>query len=74
MTCERCKGLMLQDQFVDLGECYDNMWVSSWRCVNCGYTIDPVVAKNRERQRTLASHPAAVMIETLQADSSEAAA
>lgn len=36
MTCERCKGLILKNQFVELGECYDLMGVSGWRCVNYG--------------------------------------
>ena len=31
MTCSRCLGLMIEDQFLDLEGAYGEMWTTSWR-------------------------------------------
>ena len=50
MKCERCQGLMFEDHFMDMNDISEGMWISSWRCMNCGHAVDPVMAANRERQ------------------------
>jgi hypothetical protein len=47
MTCSRCRGLMLEDHFLDVAGAYGQMWTTSWRCVNCGYVYDSVIEQNR---------------------------
>jgi hypothetical protein len=46
MTCSRCLGLMVEDQFLDLHGAYGQMWTTSLRCVNCGRIHDAVIAQN----------------------------
>ena len=47
MTCSRCRGLMIEDQFLDLQGAYGEMWTTSLRCVNCGHVLDAVIEQNR---------------------------
>jgi len=47
MTCVRCLGLMIEDQFLDLESPYGQMWASSLRCVNCGHVHDSVIEQHR---------------------------
>lgn len=47
MTCVRCLGLMIKDQFLDLESPYGQMWATSLRCVNCGHVHDSVIEQNR---------------------------
>ena len=47
MTCSRCLGLMIEDQFLDLAGAYGQMWTTSWRCVNCGHIHDSVIEQHR---------------------------
>ena len=47
MTCSRCRGLMIEDQFLDLQGAFGEMWTTSWRCVNCGHIHDPVIEQHR---------------------------
>ena len=47
MTCSRCLGLMVEDQFLDLAGGFGQMWTTSFRCVNCGHVYDAVTAQNR---------------------------
>lgn len=51
MTCRRCRGCMIRDHFVDLMESGGEWWTASWRCINCGYVLDPVLEKNRRKQQ-----------------------
>lgn len=57
MNCERCNGLVVQDQCLDLlfsgGE--HSLW--SWRCVSCGNVVDPMVLHNRRRQKDAVIEP-----------------
>jgi uncharacterized Zn finger protein len=47
MTCSRCRGLMVENQSLDLEGAYGEMWATSLRCVNCGYVHDSVIAQHR---------------------------
>lgn len=47
MTCSRCRGLMVEDQFLDLKGAFGEMWTTSWRCVNCGRIHDSVIEQHR---------------------------
>ena len=50
MTCTRCQGCMARDHFLDLLESSEDMWLTGWRCLNCGHVFDPVMERNRLRQ------------------------
>jgi uncharacterized Zn finger protein len=50
MTCMRCQGCMAKDHFMDLLESCEDMWLTGWRCLNCGHVFDPVMERNRLRQ------------------------
>ncbi|MBU6482785.1 MAG: hypothetical protein KGS09_19865 [Nitrospirae bacterium] len=47
MTCSRCRGLMVEGQFLDVRGAYGQMWTTSWRCVNCGCVHDSVIEQHR---------------------------
>ena len=47
MTCTRCQGCMAKDHFLDLMESAESMWLTGWRCLNCGNVLDPVMERNR---------------------------
>lgn len=47
MNCTRCKGLMVQDHFMDFEGTTGHMWTSSRRCMNCGHVHDTVIEQNR---------------------------
>ena len=47
MTCSRCLGLMVEDQFLDFQGSYGQMWTASRRCVNCGHVHDSAIEQNR---------------------------
>ena len=49
MTCRRCQGLMVSDRFIDLQET-GHLWMTGWRCMNCGHVVDPVTEENRKLQ------------------------
>ena len=49
MTCMRCQGCMTKDHFMDLLESSGDMWLTGWRCLNCGHVYDPVMERNRLR-------------------------
>ena len=49
MNCGRCAGLMVPDRFIDLEET-GHLWMSGWRCMNCGHVVDPVTEHNRTLQ------------------------
>ena len=46
MNCSRCRGLMIEDQFLDMQGQYGQMWARSLRCVNCGYVHDSTIEQN----------------------------
>ena len=47
MTCSRCRGFMVEDQFLDFEGSYREMWATSWRCLNCGHVYDFTIEQNR---------------------------
>ena len=47
MTCTRCQGYMAKDHFIDLLESAESVWMTGWRCLNCGNVHDPVMQRNR---------------------------
>ena len=58
MNCSRCRGLMIEDQFLDLQSQYGQMWARSLRCVNCGYVHDSTIEQHRlARPEKVAAHP-----------------
>ena len=47
MNCSRCRGLVVEDHFLDFEGGYGEMWAQSWRCINCGAAHDTVIEQNR---------------------------
>ncbi len=68
--CERCQGLMVQDQSLDLLDTGDDFIIWTWRCIACGNIVDPVILRNRRtkqatiRAQEMAEQLFAVMHET----------
>ena len=48
MNCSRCRGLMVKDHFMDFEGTMGHMWLTSWRCMNCGHVHDPMIERNRQ--------------------------
>ena len=51
MTCSRCLGLMVEDQFLDFQGAFGEMWTTGLRCVNCGHVLDAVIEQNRSTRQ-----------------------
>lgn len=51
MECVRCRGLMVEDRFVDLVESGQAQF-GGWRCLVCGNITDPVIVANRQHPPT----------------------
>lgn len=51
MKCHRCQGCMAVDHMLDLMESGGEWWTTTWRCLNCGYVVDPVLEQNRRKQQ-----------------------
>jgi hypothetical protein len=49
MTCHRCGGLMLTEQYDDLHDYTGQVEFTGWCCVNCGTVLDPVIMANRHQ-------------------------
>jgi hypothetical protein len=47
MFCQRCRGLMVKDRFMDFLDESGQMFFSGWRCLVCGEIIDSVILANR---------------------------
>jgi RNase P subunit RPR2 len=43
MTCQRCDGLMVRERYDDLELGSAGHELPSWRCLNCGAIVDPVI-------------------------------
>jgi hypothetical protein len=52
MTCQRCQGLMVADHCIDMEEGGRYLWLSAWRCMNCGDIVDPEIIRHRQLQLT----------------------
>ena len=58
MHCSRCRGLMIEDRFLDMESTYGQMWAASLRCVNCGHIHDSVTEQHRvARPETVVALP-----------------
>jgi len=47
MQCDKCDGLMVADNLIDIKESSIPMWMKGWRCVSCGNIVDPLIQKHR---------------------------
>jgi hypothetical protein len=52
MNCSRCRGLMVKDHFMDFEGTMGHMWMTGWRCMNCGHVYDPMIERNRQLAQT----------------------
>jgi hypothetical protein len=52
MCCTRCQGLMVEDHLIDMEASDGLMWITAWRCVNCGHAVDPCMTANRRLRKT----------------------
>jgi hypothetical protein len=52
MTCHRCGGLMLAEQYDDLHDYAEHAEFLGWRCVNCGAVLDAVIAGHQRTATT----------------------
>jgi hypothetical protein len=57
MSCERCQGTMVEDHLIDLEDSDGLMWITAWRCINCGHVVDSVMEANRQLLKTAALSP-----------------
>jgi len=46
-TCSRCQGLMAPESCFNLHYDAGEMEILTWRCLQCGELIDPVILQNR---------------------------
>ncbi|NOT24357.1 MAG: hypothetical protein HOP22_16765 [Nitrospiraceae bacterium] len=51
MTCQRCDGLMVREQYDDLELGSAGYEISGWRCLNCGSIVDSVIAAHHPTTR-----------------------
>ena len=38
---------MTEDHFIDFDGTIGHMWMTAWRCLNCGHVHDPMIERNR---------------------------
>jgi hypothetical protein len=38
---------MAEDHFIDFDGTIGHMWMTGWRCLNCGHVYDPLIERNR---------------------------
>jgi hypothetical protein len=56
MSCPRCQGLMVPDQFFDLIN-DEGCWnFQGWRCLCCGNILDSVIIRNQQAAEMEASN------------------
>ena len=54
MTCNRCRGLLVEDHCYDLLD--NQISLRAWRCIACGNIVDSVIMRNQlEQQARLAT-------------------
>ncbi|TKS58611.1 MAG: hypothetical protein EWM72_02907 [Nitrospira sp.] len=46
MNCSRCRGLMVEDHFLDFDGTIGHMWTTGYRCMNCGHVHYPVIVQH----------------------------
>ncbi len=55
MTCHRCNGLMIREQFNEVMSVAGETEFTGWRCLNCAAVFDPVIEANRRRMEEAAA-------------------
>lgn len=50
MNCLRCRGLMVEDHFLDVDGTIGHMWTTGYRCMNCGHVHYPMIEHRLARQ------------------------
>jgi hypothetical protein len=45
--CGRCGGLLVNAFSLDLSNSAGELEIETWRCVQCGDVVDPVILRNR---------------------------
>jgi hypothetical protein len=53
VACPRCQGLLVPEPLLDLLEDSGQAGLAARRCVQCGEVIDPIILRNRYRQRAV---------------------
>jgi hypothetical protein len=53
MACRRCRGLTVVDHFIDMQDDQGHLWLTAWRCVNCGDVVEPGILSNRHAHQSL---------------------
>ncbi len=48
IPCPRCHGLMAPESCFNVNYDAGEMEILTWRCLQCGELIDPVILQNRE--------------------------
>lgn len=49
MTCHRCHGLMVKEQYCDVYEPSEGGCLDTYRCLQCGEIVDAVILENRRQ-------------------------
>jgi len=53
MKCQRCRGLMVVDHYIDMEDDSGHLWLRAWRCITCGEVVDPRIYRHRLIQSSL---------------------
>jgi RNase P subunit RPR2 len=48
MTCQRCNGLMVREEYDNLEFDSAGYEISGWRCLNCGAIVDSLIAAHHQ--------------------------
>src|SRR5574341_277486 len=57
MRCQRCRGCMVRDHFMDVLNVSGEMDFEGWRCLNCGDITDPVIVRHHQSPPTVSARP-----------------
>lgn len=50
MKCKRCGGLTIDVSFLGGTNAIETWAYDGWKCLNCGYVMDPLIQKNKAAQ------------------------
>ncbi len=53
MKCQRCRGLMVVDHYIDMEDDSGHLWLRAWRCITCGEVLDPKIYRHRLIQSSI---------------------
>lgn len=57
MRCQRCRGCMVRDHFMDVLNVSGEMDFEGWRCLNCGDITDPVIVRHQHSPPIVSARP-----------------